>query len=163
MNPEPAVLNEFFFYQVGNGQLIGSENPFVYAKSDEMLRAMIEHFGIRVLMSLVPVNAEFEYSNVTHYQYPLSGHRVPSIDEVRPIISVLSAHLGRGEVIWCHCERGLDRTGSILGGLLTCQGLSADEATHEILSRFPDSRQSPRMRNYWEPYEKLIGLLANNV
>lgn len=161
MNSEPAVLNKFFFYQVGNSQLIGSENPFVYPKSDELLSAMIEHLRISVLVSLAPV-AECVSLSIIHYQYVLPNDRVPTIDEVRPIISALLAHIRRGEVVWCHCQRGLDRTGCILGGLLTHCGFSAEEATRKLLSQFPHSRQSSKMKDLWKPYAQLIGSIAND-
>ncbi len=160
MSFRSQLLNTFYLYQLDEGRLIGSENPCLYPNPAQIAAEVVRAFQVRAIVSLVPDSMDFGTPEVTHYHHPLPNNGVPTICQVRDVIATITPHLQKGQVVWCHCQQGIDRTGCVLGGILAGKGMPADSIIQQVTARFPVARQSPRLLALWKPYADIIRALS---
>ncbi len=159
--PLPEPLRNFYFYQMDGGQLTGSENPSQYPNAVEIVRAVVECCHIRAMVSLVPDFTDYGIAEIIQYHHPLPNNRIPTRSEVIDIVNIIRPHRRRGEHVWCHCQRGTDRTGCVLGGVLADSGLPVNDVVRQLTSHFPAGRRTPQLLALWEPYEEIIRSLCD--
>jgi protein-tyrosine phosphatase len=149
-------LNGFFFYRLQDGRLIGSENPCCYPHVTVLVADIVRLFGVRVMVTLTAEFTDFGLPGLRQYHRPLPSPGVPAIAQVREVVELVLQHLRRGEPAWCHCQRGTDRTGCVLGCCLVAQGVPPEVAIRQVTDAFPPGRRTPRLLALWEPYAQII-------
>ncbi len=152
----PEGLQGLFHYALADGRLLGSEDPGLHPRARELVTTMVQHYGVRVLMTLTAEPTDYGLPGLCQYHRPLSPRRIPSADDVRPLVALVLRHVQRGEPVWCHCRHGLDRTGSVLGCSLVALGVPPARAIADVTAAFPPARRTPRLLALWEPYAALI-------
>jgi len=147
---------KLFFYPVHGNLLLGSENPCLHPRPGELVQALTERFHIRCMITLTPQFEDFDITGLAQYHRPLTDAGVPSPDQVRPMVEIVTTHIERSQPVWCHCQRGLDRTGCVLGCSLTSLGHCPDTVIQKIVECFPPGRRTPELLRLWAPYADLI-------
>lgn len=160
MTSYTANSGGLFFYRLYGGLLIGSESPCLYSQARCIVAEMVRRFSICAMVTLTEEFTDFRLPGLRQYHRPLASPGVPSVERVREVVELVRPHLQQGEPVWCHCQRGTDRTGCVLGCCLVAQGVPPEDAIRQITAAFPPARRTPRLLALWEPYAQLIRVFA---
>ncbi|MEW6742636.1 MAG: hypothetical protein AB1486_07740 [Planctomycetota bacterium] len=148
------MIEKFFHYSFLDGRLIGSEHPGNLGNA----RAVGEHFvrdrGVRTFVLLAQHDVALRIPELEQHHRPIRSP--PTAREVEEVLVIVRRGLVGGDSVWVACDQGLDRTGCVMGCLLTRMGIPPDQAIEELLARFPPRRRTPVYRELWEPYATLV-------
>ena len=106
------------------------------------------------MLTLTPGFEIYDIPGLTQHHIPMGD--LPTRAEVKQAIDIIAAHLAQSDRVWVHCQKGLDRTGCVIGAYLVSSGIAPDRAVALLLERFPPVRRHPRMIQLWRPFEQLI-------
>jgi protein-tyrosine phosphatase len=153
----------FFEYSFLNGLLVGSENPRAHPDPAGAVRSLIERYGLRAMLTLTQEFYDFRIPGLQQHHVPLPNSRRADKEKYQEAVRVVRTHVRAGQPILVHCQRGLDRTGVVIGCYLVSTGRPADEVIEEILSKFPLQWELSRLRELWEPQADRIRLLSASM
>jgi len=148
------MIGRFYHYTFLDGLLIGSEHPSSLGRPTEVVQHFVTAVGVRALLTLTSDFQDFGIERLTQHHVPMAD--VPTRAQVELTTDLVGEHLARGEPVWNHCQRGIDRTGTAIGAYLVTTGHRADRVIQELIARFPARRRTPQMLELWQPYADLI-------
>ena len=153
----------WFCYSVCDGRLFGSEHPENLHRDAVDKRAitrrisqyMVEHQRVKVVINLTPDPCEYHVPALETLHIPLDDNSIAKVDlaVLSDITNVVNDQIERaGAGVWVHCNRGIDRTGLVVGSCLIRRGLDADEAATLVKSHWPEARRRRAFaHDLWEP------------
>ena len=144
------VLNGFFHYAILDGRVIGSEDPMLCGRARQVVEHLVEREGMRVAITLTEQMHQWHRPDLVQYHVPIIG--VPERQTLVQVVALITEHLGRGERVWVHCRRGLDRTGCVLGCLLVSTGMEPAEAIEQVATHFPPLWRHAQTAGWWDAY-----------
>lgn len=157
-----GMIDGFFHYSFLEGRLIGSEHPDARGRAPERILSMLPDPPAATLLTLTRQNVpDFRIVGLMQRHLPMGD--TPTRDQIAEAVEIVRSRLSAGERVWVHCQRGIDRTASVIGSYLVCTGAKPDEVIRQLFDRFPRSFQSPRMRELWEPNEEMIRSFAQSA
>ena len=133
---------------------MGSEHPGAKGNAQRRVSEIVGDGGVTTMLTLAGSFRDYRLANLVQLHRPMPD--VPTRTQVAEAVGIVRAHLESGHRVWIHCQRGLDRTGAVIGGYLCQSGLAPDRVIAMLLERFPPARQQPAMRRLWQPFERLI-------
>lgn len=152
-------MHEFFHYHFLDGRLIGSENPGVFGDPTRCAAEICGKYSIKHIVTLTDSQDPYTIKGVARYHIPL-GDNISNW-KINPIFSIIDRALANNEAVWIHCERGIDRTGSVIGRYLVSHGNNADDVIGRLLNNFAKQVNHPRLRNLWQ--DKIEFIRAGKV
>lgn len=155
---QTMLLNRFFYYTLGDGTLVGCEHPAVLGRPEEVLKALAEKYEVQAMITLTSRFTDFGVARVRQWHVPMAG--LPTGAEIELALALIDTCRQSGAVVCVHCQRGLDRTGCVLGCYLVRQGADPETVIEELLSRFPPGCRGPRFRELWQPSAEIIRGIA---
>ncbi len=126
-------------YWVDPGRLLAGEYPG--ARDPEETQLRLERLcaaGVNTFVDLTEAHERDDYraalpAGVEHERRPILDHGLPySRQEMQDIVDVIDRALGRGRVVYVHCNAGIGRTGMVAGCWLVSQGRSGADAFKEL-------------------------------
>jgi len=145
---------DFFHYSFLDGRVIGSENPSALGRLRETLDYFVGERGARALIALTEDCMDYGVPALAQYHVPIRG--VPTREQVERAHGAIRRHLEQGDVVWVHCQQGVDRTGSVIGCYLVWLGQPAENVIAALFRMFPEHRRAPFWVDMWQPYMELI-------
>ena len=119
----PTVTNskdpDLYHHQHLKGRLFGSENPFSLGDAS-LIQELVNLWGISDILVLTqwappPCDVAVHWHHV-----PIQG--TPGMATIERTNAILTDCLGREGRAWVYCERGIDRTGCVIGCFLVSRG-----------------------------------------
>jgi hypothetical protein len=104
---------------------------------------------LAVLLTLTLQCRDWQVPGLVQHHVPMAGY--PTRAEVEAAHRILGAHLARGEVVWVHCQAGIDRTGTVIGAWFAAQGHPPGEVCERLIGNFPAYRRRPAFVDLWAP------------
>ena len=151
-NQDADAHNRFFSYELLEGRLIGSEHPAACGTPSVRIAQRVNE--TTALLTLTRQFTRYEVPGLVQHHVPMGD--VPERWQVAEAVGLVESHLNRGERAWVHCQKGLDRTGCVIGAVLVRTGLHPDKAIAMLLEHFPSQRRTPHMLALWRPFADLI-------
>lgn len=145
---------EIFHYAFLAGQLIGSENPALLGDPKPVAEAFCQRYGIRCMVTLTEQYDAYDVPGVARHHFPLS--ECISTEDLSRVFPIIGGALARKVPIWVHCQRGMDRTGCVIGGYLVARGHNAEMVINELLGNFARQVTSPSLARLWRDKIALI-------
>ena len=163
--------SSWFHYEFLQGRLIGSEHP-ENLHSDHAEKIAIgkrtaahlaEERNIRGVIILTLERWTYDVPRLSEYHIPMSDRetQAPSVRDLSSALTIIDTHLSRSEGVWVHCQRGMDRTGCVIGCYLSAIGYSPERVIEGLRDRFPAYRSRPEFHGLWEPVAERIREFAN--
>jgi protein-tyrosine phosphatase len=67
-----------------------------------------------------------------YHHMPVTDMGLPGAEQMREILDVIDAAIGRGKAVYVHCRAGIGRTGTVVGCYLARHGMPGAEALNTI-------------------------------
>ena len=144
----------FFHYVFLAGGLIGSENPALFGNPKPVAEAFCNQYRIRSIVTLTQEHDAYDISGVARRHLPLPERF--SREDLNQAFPIIDEALARRTPIWVYCQRGMDRTGCLIGGYLVARGYNAEVVIHELLRIFSRRVASPDLARLWSDKIDLI-------
>jgi hypothetical protein len=148
----------FFCYEILDGRVIGSEDPTLCGRPRQVVQDLVARHGVRAAITLTEQMNAWRNPDLVQYHVPMVG--VPERQALVQAVARIVEHLDRGQRVWVHCRRGLDRTGCVLGCLLVSTGIEPAQAVERVTSHFPPMWQHARRAGWWDAYVDRIRAFA---
>jgi protein-tyrosine phosphatase len=157
-----GMPNGFFCYGVLDGRVIGSEDPTLCGRPRQVVQDLVERQGVRVAITLTEQMDHWQRPDLVQYHVPIIG--VPEQHQLVQVVALIAGHLSRGQRVWVHCRRGLDRAGCVLGCLLVSTGMEPTKAIELVASQFPPLWRHAQTAGWWDAYvERIRAFAAENT
>jgi protein-tyrosine phosphatase len=143
--PEGTIFSpEFTIIQVGNfGKL--------YLSADRNDWSVVIEHDITVLIDLdgdldcgIPSNP----GQIIYIYYPIYDEALPNLSRLHAIAQLAANLCKKGESVLAHCLLGLNRSGLLIGVILTYLGLSGEAALALLRERRPGALYNDNFANY---------------
>lgn len=144
----------FFHYSFLNNTLIGSEDPGVFGSSLKTATQFCMAFNIRYMISLTPEYENFCIEGLQRHHVPIE--EMPSPSDMTKIFNIIEAGLSAHSSVWLHCQRGIDRTGCVIGSYLVSKGHDPEEVISELFLRFKKRINHPSLATLWHDKMEFI-------
>jgi hypothetical protein len=154
------MSQDFFYYTFLDGRLIGSEHPAATGEPSQVIRRMMAQCRASVLITLTPLFRDYKVAGLLQHHLPLS--EIPSREQVVDAVKLVRQQLNEGQVVWVHCQQGIDRTGCVIGAYLVAAGQAPTSVLAELFQRFPSARRQTRMAELWAPFRELVCSFAES-
>lgn len=153
----------WFCFSVCDGRLFGSEHPENLHSDPAEKRAitrriaeyMVQRQHVRMVINLMSEPWEYHVPTLEVLHIPLDDNSIAQVDlaVLSKVVTTVNDKIDQiGASAWVHCNRGIDRTGLVVGCCLIGQGLDADEAVSAVKSQWPESRKRRAFaHDLWEP------------
>lgn len=153
----------WFCYSVCDGRLFGSEHPENLhhdpvekrAITRQVAQYMVEHQRVKLVINLTSDPWEYHVPALETLHIPLNDNFIAQVDlaVLANIANVVNAQIEQaGVAVWVHCNRGIDRTGLVVGCCLIRRGVDADEAATLVKSHWPEARKKRAFaHDLWKP------------
>jgi hypothetical protein len=155
-----GMWHKLLHYELMDGRLIGSEYPGAVGGPDRVVQELMADGQRTAMITLTPAFRQYRCPRLTQIHCPLAN--LPDRSRIEAVVAMVHQHLARGDRVWVHCQRGIDRTGCVIGSYLVCAGRSPDEVIELLVRQFPAAWQSPRMLQLWRPSADLIRSFAGH-
>ena len=156
----------WYGYELLDGKLIGSEHPenlhFDPAEKRRITHQIAHHLrqdhGVRAVLNLTASPWEYGDAGLIAYHLPIpeaSMDACPRELLVRAV-QIIDQVTSTGGSAWVHCQRGIDRTGCVIGCYLTSLERDPESVICDIKAQWPKYRVSGSGFELWEPAAKRI-------
>ena len=138
----------FYYHEYLGGRIIGSENPLATGKMG-LLAHKCREWSITDLLTL-------RITGLPQLDLPVHVHHVPvaGVPEHRHIETtnrIIGESLAQGGRIWIYCDRGIDRTGCVIGCYLARTGCHPDDVVDLLVEHAATRINHPRLRELLLP------------
>jgi len=164
-------------YWVLPGKLMAGEIPAAQTTQAtiEKLTALA-NCGIKTIINLMETT-ETDYDGNPFYDYsqhlqslnrsmirmPIVDLSIPSVDEMKNILSRIDESIQRGKPVYVHCWGGIGRTGTVVGCYLIQNGYANQENVFDYIDYLkrttnaahrssPETDEQMEFVKQWEPY-----------
>lgn len=147
-------------YRVPDSRIIAGEYPddqdttMTREKINALLDAGAERFvdlteegELEPYESQLRDEAQIRGVHVSYIRLPIRDLRVPTLDEMSRVQSVLADAERLGKIVYVHCWGGVGRTGTVVGCHLVERGHSSDEALG-IVQRLFQQMSPEKVQNH---------------
>lgn len=152
--PLPPLYDDFFYYALLDGRLIGSEHPGALGHPRGIAAYFVAEHGVRALITLTEDFLDYGIPDLAQYHVPILRQAMRA--QVERAVGLIGDHLAKDEAVWVHCMHGLDRTGCVLGCYLASMGQAPEQVIAGLLDRFPPRRREGPYVELWQRYADII-------
>jgi len=128
--------------------LIGSESPCIFGNAHKLVTYFSKYYNIKHIINLTSQCEEYHIDGLKEYHVPV--YDLPFEKDMKQLFNIIEKGLSRKEPVWIHCERGIDRTGCVIGSYLVYKGYNPEEVIEELLDKFKNRIQYPYFYKLWE-------------
>jgi hypothetical protein len=165
------VFPNWYYYELLNGALIGSEHPENLrtgpAEKLEITRTIAERLvstrAVRTVLNLTEREWTYAADGLAVVHLPMSDRYIHDTahETLERAVRCIHEDISVGRAVWVHCQGGIDRTGCVVGCYLVATGQDADGAIAAVKDHWPERRKrNPVSHESWEPVAARIRAYA---
>lgn len=138
----------FWHFATFEGRLVGSENPAALPQADERIRRIADTYGVTTLVCLTESPPSYTAEDLPTIHRPMRD--VCDLARVGATVDEVARRLRAEEIVWVHCERGLDRAACVISGAMVRYGWSHETVVTELRDLLAGRLGDARACDVWE-------------
>ncbi len=98
--------------------------------------------GIKVLVTAMEESLDAELvsdAGLEYHYFPILPYGTPSLNQIQEFVDLVNENRLKNRPVAVHCYMGWGRTGTLLAAYLISEGMSAEDAIHEVRNKRPGS------------------------